>query len=273
MTFYHAIVYGIIQGISEFLPVSSSAHLALFPYFGNFPDPGAIFDLFIHLGTAMAVIIFFRKDFALLIPHLKTAIFTSRPSELKGEARVTRHLVVALFGTAALLVLLFPVHKIWGRNYMLMSFCLSFFGLLLYLFDRYSQSQSKTFENGISFQSSLMIGFAQALAIFPGVSRSGITITCARLLGISREHASRFSFLLSLPLILLGAVAEIPAILRDPVFDQSMLLNIAVGVLTAFFTGYLTIAFFMKFLVKISFAYFMYYRFLLAGLIYYFISA
>lgn len=263
MNFLEAIVYGIIQGLSEFLPVSSSGHLALLPYIMNIKDPGVVFDLMMHLGTAFAVMTYFRKD---IMNYAK--VFTPSLVDFKvgGENRwFVRNFIFATLVSVFFIVILIPVSKM-ARNPWIIIFNLSLFGGLLWYADWRNFKMSKPSINpmisGFQMKIAGLIGMAQALAIFPGVSRSGITLTVALLLGMRRPDAGAFSFLLSLPIIIAGILHETPELMKTQNTDG--LLILMTGVAASFIVGWATIHFFMKLIGKMHLRYFTFYRWLLA---------
>ncbi len=265
MTLWMAIVYGIIQGLTEFLPVSSSGHLALLPFFYDFKDPGIFFDLAMHVGTALAVAIYFHKEVRRIG---KNAIFFVMPNKKCDD--FTKNFMIATFFTGFFALLLRPVAEEYGRNEIFIAFNLAFFGILLFISDRISRTD-KTME-GFRASSSIVIGLSQVLAIFPGVSRSGITITSARFLGLSKEDASSFSFLLSLPLIFAAFFLKSYGLISHPSEIKFEVLNCIVGVVVSFGVGLATIHFFMKLIRKIQFGYFLVYRLILSALVFYLVK-
>ena len=264
MTWLEAIVYGLIQGLSEFLPVSSSGHLALLPYIMSIPDPGVVFDLMMHLGTALAVIIYFRKD---ILSYARTLTPSLMNFNIGGESRwFTRNFIFSTFVSIFFIVCLLLPSKM-ARTPWIIVFNMAFFGLLLWLADRKSRSSTQLespMEKGMQWKMAGLIGLAQALAIFPGVSRSGITLSMALFMGMKRKEAGQFSFLLSLPIILAGIFKEIPDLIK--VGNSDSLEVLLIGILTAFVVGWITIHFFMKLIGKIELKYFTFYRWILAAL-------
>jgi undecaprenyl-diphosphatase len=262
MNSFEAIVYGVIQGLSEFLPISSSGHLALLPYVMKIEDPGVIFDLVMHLGTALAVITYFRKEI-----YLYAKTFTPSLAGFKGGTPnqwFTRNFILATFVSVLLIVILMPISK-FARSPNLIVFNLCFFGVLLWLADRKNRSLTQfldsPMENGMQWKIAILIGAAQALAIFPGVSRSGITLSMALFLGMKRKEAGSFSFLMSLPIILAGILKEVPHLMEA---SNERLIVLFWGVATSFIVGWLTIHFFMKLIGQIKLGYFAIYRWLVA---------
>jgi undecaprenyl-diphosphatase len=257
MNFFEAIIYGLIQGLSEFLPVSSSGHLALLPYVMKIEDPGVVFDLMMHLGTALAVITYFFKD---ILRYAKT--FTPSLVDFKegGEDRwFVRNFIFSTFISVLFIFLLLPISKL-ARD--------------PWIADWKNGKNQKLLDSPmlISFQFKLagLIGMAQAFAIFPGVSRSGITLTMALILGMRRKEAGAYSFLLSLPIIFAGILKEVPDLMKTQ--DNSSLLVLLTGVITSFVVGYITVHFFMTLIGKLHLKYFTFYRWFLAILMAYSLS-
>lgn len=266
MTLLEALVYGVIQGVSEFLPISSSGHLALLPHVMKIQDPGVVFDLMMHFGTALAVITYFRID---IIRYAKT-FNPALVSISKGtpEQWFVRNFTVATFFSVLGIVLLLPVSKM-ARSPNFIIFNLCFFGLVLWISDMINRKKQvhldEPFHKGMEWKLAIIIGLSQAIAIFPGVSRSGITLSAALLLGIKRKEAGSFSFLMSLPIILAGIFKEIPELMHSSVDHISVLL---VGIVASFVVGLLTIHFFMKLLSKIQLGWFTLYRWGIALLLF-----
>lgn len=264
MTIIEAIVYGFIQGISEFLPISSSGHLALLPYVMKIQDPGVVFDLMMHLGTALAVIIYFRDEIKRYIFTLNPKLLT--PSHNQADYNFSRNFIISTIASVILIVLLIPISKL-ARDPWYIILNLSVFGAILWAADVYNKKHPQLespMEKGINYKLAILIGLAQAIAIFPGVSRSGITLTAALFLGMKRKDAGAYSFLLSLPIIMAGILKEIPDLMKAQ--DGQSFVVLATGVLSSFVIGWLTIHFFMKLIGKIELKYFSFYRFIIAGL-------
>lgn len=262
MNSFEAIIYGVIQGLSEFLPVSSSGHLALLPYVMHIKDPGVVFDLMMHFGTAIAVITYFRKD---IIGYAKT--FTPSLIGTKEGSRdqwFMRNFLFATFISVILIVALIPVSRM-ARNPNFIVFNLVFFGAILWMADVYNSRKkdllNSPMETGMHWKMAALLGAAQALAIFPGVSRSGITLSVALLMGMKRKEAGAFSFLMSLPIILAGIIKEAPELMHA---GNERLIILFWGVASSFIVGWLTIHFFMKLIGTIKLGYFAAYRWVLA---------
>lgn len=265
MGFLESIIYGVIQGLSEFLPVSSSGHLALLPYVMDIKDPGVVFDLMMHFGTALAVVTYFRKDIFRYIKVFNPSLINLK---IGGEDRwFVRNFIFATFVSVFFIVILIPVSQL-ARNPWIIIINLSVFGGLLWYSDWRNFKLTKSDVNpmiaGLQLKVAGLIGMAQALAIFPGVSRSGITLTMALWLGMRRADAGAFSFLLSLPIIIAGILHEVPELMKTQNTDG--LLILLSGVATSFVVGWATIHFFMKLISKMHLRYFAFYRWIIAGL-------
>ncbi len=259
MDIFQSIILGIVQGMGEFLPISSTAHLVLAPYFFNWSDPGLSFDVALHVGTLIAVISFFWKDWLEIFASASNKIFkTSYQLRVTGYApNLLWFLVIASVPGAIFGYLFDDYAEHTFRNPLLIAFTLSFVGLILYLVDKYAK-HNKDIKN-ISIKDALLIGLSQAVAIIPGVSRSGATMTTGLALGLSREQAARFSFLLSTPIIFGAAIFKIPEL-----FASGITISILVGVLAAAISGYLAIKYMLKFIQKVGYAPFFWYRLALA---------
>lgn len=257
MDILQSITLGIVQGLGEFLPISSTAHLILVPYFTGWKDPGLAFDVAMHAGTLLAVLIYFWKDW---MEILKITFWRKK---YKSEIYSQNILWLLIIGTIpGALIGFFAQDYVDSllRSPYLIAFSLAFFGLILYLVDKLASHEREL--NKISLTDVFIIGFAQAVAIVPGVSRSGITISAGLALGLTRVGAARFSFLLSTPIILGATLSQIPDFLKAGV-DGVILL----GVLISALSGYLAIKYLIKFVENYSYKVFFWYRLILAGVI------
>jgi len=258
-----AVFYGFIQGVTEFLPVSSSGHLALIPYFFKLEDPGVFFDLMMHLGTAIAVILYFRQEIKILIIQFYLIL---KNRTLKDSPYVFNFLLSTFF--SFLLILVLKKYALdFGRSSLLIGINFIVFGVLMYFSDR-SLESNDSMVSEISFKKSILIGLSQSIAIFPGVSRSGATLTTSRFLGLSRIEASRFSFLLSLPVILGSIVFKLPDIINGSAVHTPPLVML-IGILSSFLFGIVTIHFFLKLISKVGLVYFSVYRLIIGSLLIY----
>ncbi|EQC50251.1 putative undecaprenyl-diphosphatase UppP [Bacteriovorax sp. BSW11_IV] len=266
MDYFCALIYGLIQGLTEFLPVSSSGHLALLPKFLEIKDPGVAFDLAMHVGTAMAIGLYFLKDIIKMTFDL--SLFARRKKSL-SEIPYTYNYIVATCCTVVTALLFKKVAESYGRGEVFIAMNLAFFGILLALSDRFCKADSNiSMIKNVELKKAITIGLVQSFALFPGVSRSGVTITAGRFLNLTREEASRFSFLLSLPLIIGGAILKTPELIHGP--HQMDLGLVVFGIFVSFVIGLLTIHFFLKFIKNVGLVSFGIYRLILAALIVYY---
>ena len=254
MDLFQAVFLGIIQGLGEFLPISSSAHLVLVPWIFDWNDPGLAFDVALHLGTFLATLIYFRKD----LIKITKAVLNSSGDNLKR--RLFWFLVLASIPGALAGYFLNDLAEATFRQPLLIAFTLAFFGGVLYWADKQARLTKKL--EDISIQDAFAIGLAQALAIIPGVSRSGITITAGLFRGINRAVAARFSFLLALPIIFGATLFKMPELIKTGVS-----VNEIAGILAAFISGYGAIAGLLKLVEKGNYKTFFWYRLILAGII------
>lgn len=262
MDILSAIIYGVIQGITEFLPISSSGHLALIPPLLKIDDPGVTFDLTMHIGTAFAVIIYFRSDLIAIMREAFTIL------KLKGGSKnnhpFIKNILISTFVTGVLGLLMKNMASSWGRSPEVIVFNLSFFGLLMWLFDlkgsrKRDNAKNELMATNLEIKKSIFIGFFQALAVFPGVSRSGSTLSISRLLGLNRLEAARYSFILSLPIILAGLLLKLPDSQGDIQISVVVL-----GVFISFIVGILSIHWFLKMISKWGLWVFFIYRLILS---------
>ncbi len=262
MNLLYAALLGILQGITEFLPISSSGHLVLAESFLDVEQGGLAFDVALHLGTLLGVVIYFRRDFL----QMFTALVN--PRNQGEESREQRLLAFYIcLGTLPAVIagyLLKDAAETAFRAPVLIACTLAGAGLLLLLADRLGKHHRgmKT----LALADAVFIGVAQAFALVPGVSRSGITMTGGLLRGLNRMAAARFSFLLSAPIILGAGIYNLPAIINQGSTPGQQGFYLA-GFLAAAVSGYLVIAFLLRFVQTHSFAVFAYYRFALAALV------
>jgi undecaprenyl-diphosphatase len=255
-----AALLGVVQGATEFLPVSSTAHLILArAWFGFDADKfGLAFDVACHLGTLIAVLIYFRAELARMIRAIPDLAAPAR----NEEARLIWLLAIATIPAVIVGALFKHVIEDRLRTVLVCAVALAVGGVLLAVADHVG-SKTRT-ERSLGIGDALWIGCAQAVALIPGVSRSGATITVALLLGMARQEAARFIFLLSIPAILGAAVSEAPAILKAGVQGDERTLFV-IGVVTSAIVGYVAVSSFIRFLGRHSLDVFAWYRVALAG--------
>ena len=262
-----AIFLGIIQGLTEFLPVSSSAHIRIFGEFlPSAADPGATFTAIMQIGTEIAVLIYFRADIARLVSaSLKWML---RRNQLAGEEKSDARLsALILLGSLPIFFLGYFGQEYIRQNFRslyLIAATLIIFGLLLGVIDHYGRKMKDL--DALGARDGIAYGIAQSLALIPGVSRSGATIAMGRALGYKREAALRYSFLLAIPAVLGSGAFELFNSLSKPLNSFS-LGETFVATLTAFTVGYLVIAWLMKYVQTKSFMPFVIYRLLLGTLL------
>lgn len=262
MEFVQAIVLGIVQGLTEFLPVSSSAHLFLVPFFLGWLTPGLVFDTSLHLGTLVAVLLYFQKDASLLfkgwITSLKTRKINETPDSYLAWLIIFATFPAGVIGLAFEDLIEAKLHGPLGPS--IIMWMLIIVAILLFLVDRKSAGEKTVYDVGIKI--AMIIGFAQALALIPGTSRSGITMLAGLMMGLSRTESARFSFLLGIPVIGAGGLFKLKDLFEEEI-TMEVLLYFGLGFLAAAISGYLCIRFLLKFLQSHSFTPFVIYRIIL----------
>ncbi len=280
MTFLQLLIIAVVQGITEFLPISSSGHLILIPAFTDFPDQGPLIDVAVHVGSLLAIIVYFFKDvFALARGGFASVGIGSAPSERKLFWWIVLGTIPAVaFGLAIKLgVFNSFVETMFGITVIhddlmssirftdLIATNLIVYGLLLGLAD-WLGKETKNFED-MTWRDGLLVGTAQALAIIPGTSRSGVTMTAARALGYKRVEAARFSFLLSIPAVAGAGVLIVPEIFEA---GAGLALDALIAGVLTFISAFLTMAFLMNFLKRASMLVFVLYRVAMGCALFYF---
>jgi undecaprenyl-diphosphatase len=266
MSIIQAIVLGIIQGLTEFLPISSSAHLALTPWIFGWKDPGLAFDVALHLGTLLAVLIFFRNEW-IALTRAAFNILQKRRIETPEERRVI-YLILATIPGGIAGKLLEERAETTFRSPALMATALMIMGVVLWAVDRWSQRDRTLLD--MKWSGALSIGLAQVFALIPGVSRSGSTMTAARALRFDRPSAATFSFLMSMPITLAAVVFKMPDAVRQ---GGGVTPELVLGVLSAGISGWLAISVLLKYVAKHSYGVFAVYRVALGLVIFWLISA
>ena len=262
MNYLESIVLALVQGFTEFLPISSSAHLILVPVFMGWDDQGLAFDVAVHLGSLIAVCTYFRKEIKAVTSAWSQSIITR--SSPNAEAMFGWYIVLATI-PAGIIGLLF--HDYITANFrtpLVIALSTAVFGVLLWLVDRHGGTGRD--EHTLSWRTALMIGCAQAVALIPGASRSGITITAGLAAGLSRPAAARFSFMMAIPIIMLASLLEIKNLiaLDGPVQWDMIFLGTVLSGLAA----YLCIRVLLKLLERVSMLPFAIYRVLLGVIIF-----
>lgn len=261
---FQALILGIVQGLTELLPISSSAHLNLFPWIFGWNEISPSFDVALHIGTLFAIVLFFFKDWVNLIKGGYNQVIKKKKST---DGKIFWYIVISTIPTGILCLVLdklseklieklattFNVQEKLIEMFMI-AIALIVMGIILYVVDKKSKSEVEY--KDITFKQSLWIAMSQALAAaFPGVSRSGITMTVGREMGLKRESVAKYSFLLSTPVVAAAALVD----LKDFVFGPAFF----VGVFASFIVGVLVIKFLLNYLQKGSFKVFAVYRVIL----------
>ncbi len=254
MSFVEAVVLGIVQGLTEFLPISSSGHLRIVPALCGWDDPGAAFTAVTQLGTVLAVVIYFRRD---LWRIATTWLRSLRDPELRGslDARLGWYLILATVPISVFGLAFREQIETGVRNLWLVATTLIVLGVVLFVAERVGR-RTKGIDD-VDTRSAVVIGLAQALALVPGVSRSGATITAGLFLDFDREAAARFSFLLSIPAVVLAGLANAPDITAG---DGPGLVSTIMATVLAFVVGYAAIAWLLRYLAHHPTTIFVVYR-------------
>ena len=269
-----ALLYGFIQGVTEFLPVSSSGHLALIPKFLDWKDPGVAFDLWMHVGTALAVLVYFHRKIFPLFYELKKLILAPK-GPMTSERSYLINIIIATGVTGVFALSGKHLGETIGRMPLMIGLNLIIFGVFMYGADFLAHQRellskhegftpSKERMNKVLLKESILVGLFQAMAIFPGVSRSGATLSIMRMMNFKREEAASFSFILSLPIIFIGALLKV-----KEMEGAVNLVELLLGVGVSFFVGLATIHFFLGMIKKMGLGIFCFYRIALAIVIFY----
>ena len=259
MSIIQSILLGIIQGIGEFLPISSSAHLIIIPYLFNWSEHSLAFDVALHFGTLIAVLFVYFKDWWELFKGAfnkvvyKKNSFNNKMFWLLVLATIPGALIGKLFEE--------PIENILRSNYVIIAIALAVMGILIFLGDKWAAKKYKNKETDfehLTLKQTFVIGLSQALAVIPGFSRSGTTILTARLMGVSRSAAAKFTFLLSVPIIFGATILKLPDMITG--FSPELI----VGIIVSAVVGVISIKFLLRYIKKHDFAIFAYYRVIIA---------
>ncbi|MCU0308105.1 MAG: undecaprenyl-diphosphate phosphatase [Thermoleophilia bacterium] len=264
MSWLEAIVLGVVQGLTEFLPISSSGHLRIVPALFGWEDPGAGFTAVIQIGTVAAVLIYFRRE---LWRITTTWLRSLRDPALRPtlDARMGWYVIVGTIPISILGLAFADQIETTARNLYLIGAMLIGFGLVMQVIDTTSRKVRSA--EDAQMKDAIAVGFAQALALIPGVSRSGATISAGLLLGMNREAAARFSFLLSVPAIVLSGGYQFAKIVTGAEQTDAGLGALAVATVVSFVVGYAAIAFLLRYLARHSLGIFVWYRVVLGVLV------
>lgn len=259
MSVTEIIVLALIQGITEFLPISSSGHLLLPAQLLGWTEQGLAFDVAVHIGSLLAVIIYFRQDIGQMI----VAWFGSLAGRHTDNSKLAWLVILSTLPAVVFGFLFKPYIEVYARSALVVACTTIAFGLLLWWADASSKQTKNIYQ--LNWKTALFIGFMQVLAIIPGTSRSGITMTAGLMVGLNRESTARFSFLLSIPTILgAGVLLSLDLVAEPAQFDW---VAMGLGVLFSFISAYACIALFLKWINKIGMLPFVIYRLLLGAVL------
>jgi undecaprenyl-diphosphatase len=261
---FEAIVLGIVQGLTEFLPVSSTAHLRIVPAFAGWEDPGAAFTAVPQLGTMAAVLLYFREDL-LRITRAWLRSLRDRSARSELDARLGWYIVLGTIPIGIFGVLFKDRIETGARDLYLIGVALIVLGLVLLLAEKVGK-RDRSMEQ-IETKDGFVVGMAQALALIPGVSRSGATITAGLFMGLDRSSAARFSFLLSIPAVVLSGLLELGSILSGEEGQDTGAMALIVATVFAFLSGYAAIALLLRYLSNHTMVIFVVYRVALGALV------
>lgn len=262
MEIYQAIILGIVQGLTELLPISSSAHLNLIPIIFNWNVPES-FDVALHFGTLLAIGIFFFKDWIELIIGGFKKVFKKEDST---QGRIFWYIVAATIPGGIIGFILDKYAEDFLTKPLIIAIALIVMGIILYLVDKNAKSETE-YEN-MTFKQTFLIGLSQALAFIPGVSRSGITMTTGRLMGVKRESTAKYSFMLSAPIVLAATVFKLGDFIEYfTIASTTGIIAFILGVLVSFVVGIIVIKFLLNYLKKGSFKIFAIYRVIIGLLV------
>lgn len=254
-----AAILGLVQGLTEFLPVSSSGHLVLTPWLMGWEDQSLAFDVAVHLGTLLAVVAYFWRDLWTLVPALPRVMGSAQDE----QARLARGLILATIPACVLGAVLRIMLDIEFDSPVLVAINLMVFGVLLGAADRWGRRDKQL--GGLTMGGYIFLGVAQALALFPGTSRSGATMTAGLALGLDRVDAARVSFLMAVPVIAIAGAVEFLKLVTSEAAVNWM--EMGIGVAVAFVSGFVCIAGLLRFLARVGFWPFVVYRLALGGVI------
>lgn len=264
MSYFEAFVLALIQGLTEFLPISSSAHLILPSAILGWEDQGLAFDVAVHVGTLLAVMIYFRHEVVSLLRAFFASIFNGDWSK---EAKLAWMILLATIPACVFGLLMKDVIELYLRSAWVIATTTIVFGLLLWHVDKKATLTDDEYQ--ADWKKAIFIGLSQAVAMIPGTSRSGATITAALYLGFTREAAARFSFLMSIPIILLaGGYLGLKLVTSGEPIHIGFLMT---GIVTSFISAYLCIHFFLKLISRMGMMPFVIYRLILGGALFTFL--
>ena len=262
MDIFQTVILAVIRGLPEFLRVSSSAHLVIFPKLFDWPDQGLAFDVVLHFASLCAVVVYYRASIILLTQDFFSSVSTRK---MQGDSFLAWGVLLGTIPVSLAGLFFNNYVEMNLRNFQVVAYATIFFGLALGLSDIVHRVQGINREK-IRGSDILIVGCAQALALIPGTSRAGITITAALLIGLSRKLSIKFAFLLSIPVISIATLLKLFELSNEP--QQTNWLLLIFGFAIAFLTSYFTIIFFIKLVERIGFLPFVVYRIFLGALLF-----
>lgn len=264
---FHALALGILQGLTEILPISSSAHLILVPWLFGWPESGLTFDVALHLGTLVALVLYFRHDVAELVANAVSGLARG----LGEQSTRLPYYIVAATVPAAIVGKAFeaPIEEFFRSSITLIAVLMVAFGLVLAFADTTGSKRWRM--DRMDLKAAMIIGVAQCLALIPGVSRSGVTIVAALFLGFNRETAARFSFLLSLPVVAGAATLKLGHLVTHGI-PAGELTPLLIGIASSAIVGYFSIALLLRLVQRRSLYPFVWYRLIVGAAILTYVS-
>ncbi len=256
MDYLHLLILGLLQGLTEFLPISSSGHLILLPQLAGWNDQGIAYDIFAHLGSLTAVIIYFYSDLSRLVPAWVRSLHGGRMTQ---DARIGWYLILATIPIAVAGLLFYNIISTQFRNPLIIAGATVFFGLLLLFADL--KGKRNRDHTSVTLRDALWIGLAQAFALIPGTSRSGVTMTAGLLLGLKRQEAARFSFLLALPTIFLAGAHQVLKFIQNG--SEADMIGLAIIFTASAVSSWAAIKFFIALIERTGMLPYVIYRLLL----------
>lgn len=270
MSIFEAILFGFVQGISEFLPISSTAHIIITQMLLGYEFPGFGFEIFLHIASLLAVILYYRKDLYVIISGFFIYIF-KRSKEHKTSFYFSLYLVIAtvITGTLGLLFEDFVSSVLKTATFIALALVLT--GIFLIIIERFFQHGRRK-EADMTFMDAIIIGLVQTLSVIPGISRSGSTLVAGLIIGLTKETAVRFSFLLSIPVILGTSILAISELSSGQLVEEIGLSSLIVAFVTTFVLSWIGIIWLINLLQRSKLTYFAAYCFILALFVFFFLG-
>ncbi|WP_088102362.1 undecaprenyl-diphosphatase UppP [Halalkalibacter urbisdiaboli] len=271
MSIIEAIIFGIVQGITEFLPISSTAHIVITQLLLGYPFPGFGFEVFLHMGSVLAVVIYFRRDLLEVITGF-FAYFTNRSKENRTQFFFGIYIIIATGITGVIGLLFEDFIGSTLKTPPFIALALAITGFFLIVIERFHKYGNRT-ESEMTFVDSIIVGLGQSLALVPGISRSGSTLITALFVGLNRETAVRYSFLLSIPITLGTSVLAISDLANGSLISEVGVIALIISFIATFIFSWLGIVWLIDFLKKSKLVYFAIYCFIAALFVFFFLDS